>query len=387
MPSCPAHQRHISRHIRPHWRREADRWLPSRVTTESELPPPPHGSFASDNFAGVCPEVLAALTAANEGPAMAYGEDPWTRRAEGALRDLFDAPVESLLCWGGTGANVVGLATLLQPWQAVISAASAHIVTDECGAPARFTGATVVPVPHDDGKIGPDAVAPYLQWLGSEHHPQPAVVSLSQATEMGTLYTVDEIAALCDHAHAHGLLVHLDGARIANALAATGGDIRTMVRDTGVDVMTLGLTKDGAMHGETVVFLRPELAERAAYVRKQAGQLISKSRFVAAQVLALLDGDLWLRNAGHANALATDLATAVAAVPGVTVAAPPQVNAVFATVPATAIEPLQQWSFFWEWDLTVSLVRWMTSFATTPDDVARFTAGVRAIVGAHLDAP
>jgi threonine aldolase len=355
------------------------------VTIETApLPEPPAGSFASDNAAGVCPEVLEALAAANTGPALAYGNDPWTRRAEAALRDLFDAPVESLLCWGGTGANVVGLATLLQPWQAVITAASAHIVTDECGAPARFTGATIVPVPHDDGRIGPDALDPYLQWLGTEHHPQPAVVSLSQATEMGTLYTVDQIGALCDHAHRHGLLVHLDGARIANALVAAATDIPTMVRDTGVDVMTFGLTKDGAMHGETVVFLRPELAERAAYVRKQAGQLVSKSRFVAAQVVALLDGGLWLRNARHANAMAAELTAAVAEVPGVKVAAEPQVNAVFATVPANAIVPLQEWSFFWEWDLTVSLVRWMTSFATTDDDIARFVAGLRAIVARYV---
>jgi threonine aldolase len=201
---------------------------------------------------------------------------------------------------------------------------------------------------------------------------------------MGTLYTVDQIGALCDHAHANGLLVHLDGARIANALVATGTDIPTMVRDTGVDVMTFGLTKDGAMYGEVVVFLRPELAERTAYVRKQAGQLISKSRFVAAQVLALLDGDLWLRNARHANAMAASLVQAVADVPGVKVAAPPEVNAVFATVPAEALVPLQEWSFFWEWDLTVSLVRWMTSFATTDEDIARFVAGLRAIVARHI---
>jgi threonine aldolase len=353
-----------------------------------DLPAAPEGSFASDNAAGVHPAVMAAIAAANAGPALAYGDDPWTRRAGGALRDLFGAPVESLLCWGGTGANVVGLATLLQPWQAVITPASAHIVTDECGAPARFTGATLLPVAHDDGKLAPEALDPYLHWLGDEHHPQPAVVSLSQSTELGTLYTVDEIAALCDHAHAHGLLVHLDGARIANALAAAGAaggtGIRAMVRDTGVDVMTLGLTKDGAMYGETVVFLRPELAERAAFVRKQAGQLVSKSRFVAAQLLALLDGDLWLRNARHANAMAGELVAAVAGIPGVTVATPPQVNAVFATVPATAIVPLQRWSFFWEWDLTVSLVRWMTSFATTSEDIARFAAGVRTIVADHL---
>jgi threonine aldolase len=352
------------------------------VTTE--LPPPPEGSFASDNSAGVSPEVMEAIVAANAGPALAYGDDPWTRRAEAVLRDLFDAPVESFLCWGGTGANVVGLATLLQPWQAVVSAASAHIVTDECGAPARFTGASLVPVDHVDGKIVREALDPFLHWLGDEHHPQPAVLSLSQATEMGTLYTVDEMAALCDHAHAHGLLVHLDGARIANALAATGVDIGTMVRDAGVDVMTFGLTKNGAMYGETVVFLRAELAERARFVRKQAGQLVSKSRFVAAQMLALLEGDLWLRNAAHANAMGAELAKAVADIPGVEVAAPSQINQVFATVPATAIVPLQQWSFFWEWDLSVSLVRWMTSFATTPDDVTRFVDGVRTIVADHV---
>jgi len=327
---------------------------------------------------------MDALAAANEGAALAYGDDDWTRRAEAALRDAFDAPVESLLCWGGTGANVVGLATVLQPWQAVITTDSAHIVVDECGAPARFTGATVVPVPHDEGKLTPDSLDPYLQWLGSEHHPQPAVVSITQATEMGTLYSVDEIAAVCDHAHAHGLVVHLDGARIANALVATGTDLATMVRDTGVDLMTLGLTKDGAMYGETVVFLRPELATHAAFVRKQAGQLPSKSRFIAAQVLALLEDDLWLRNARHANDMAGALAAAVGDIPGVTLAGPPAVNSVFATVPAAAIEPLQAWSFFWEWDLTVSLVRWMTSFATTGDDVARFAAGVRAIVADHL---
>ncbi len=350
----------------------------------AHLPPPPDGSFASDNAAGVSPEVLDALVAANTGPALAYGDDDWTRRAESAFRDLFDAPVESIFCWGGTGANVVGLATVLQPWQAVLATDTAHIVVDECGAPARFTGSTIAPIPHRDGKLEPDALAPYLHWLGSEHHPQPAVVSISQATEMGTLYSVEELGVLCDAAHSAGLLVHLDGARIANAVDALGVDVRTMVRDTGVDLMTFGLTKDGAMYGETVVFLRPELAARAPFVRKQAGQLSSKTRFIAAQVLALLDDDLWLRNAAHANAMADLLARAVADIPGVDLLAPPAVNAVFGAVPAASIAPLQEWSFFWEWDLEASLVRWMTSFATTEQDVERFVAGVRAIVAAHL---
>jgi threonine aldolase len=353
------------------------------VTTDHLIPP--EGSFASDNAAGVSPAVLDALAAANHGPALAYGDDDWTRRAEAALRDRFDAPVESLFCWGGTGANVVGLATVLQPWQAVVCADSAHLVVDECGAPVRFTGSSLVPVPTDDGKLAADAIDPYLQWLGSEHHPQPAVVSITQATELGTVYSVDEIAALCDHAHAHGLLVHVDGARIANAVVAADTDLTTMVTRTGVDLMTFGLTKDGAMYGETVVFLRPELAARAAFVRKQAGQLSSKSRFIAAQVLALLEDDRWLANARHANTMARGLAAAVGDIPGVTIAGPPAVNSVFATVPASSIEPLQAWSFFWEWDLTVSLVRWMTSFATTDEDITRFAAGVRAIVAEHLE--
>ena len=197
------------------------------------LPTPPLNSFASDNAAGVSPEVLDAMVAANTGPALAYGDDPWTAKAEAAIRDLFDAPVETLLCWGGTGANVVGLATVLQPWQSVIAPDTAHIVVDECGAPARFTGSTITPVPHDDGKLRPDALAPFVEWLGSEHHPQPAVVSISQATEMGTVYSVDEIAELCDAAHRHGMLVHLDGARIANAVVATGSDVPRLVRDPG----------------------------------------------------------------------------------------------------------------------------------------------------------
>ena len=355
---------------------------------DGALPPPPDGSFASDNAAGVSPEVMDALARANVGAALAYGDDDWTRRAQAAISEVFDAPVRSYFCWGGTGANVVGLASVLRPWQAVVCADSAHIVVDECGAPARFTGSTIAPVATDDGKLAPAHLEPFLQWQGSEHHPQPAVVSITQSTEMGTLYSVDEIGELCDAAHAAGMLVHLDGARIANALVATGADLSTMIRDTGVDLMTLGLTKNGAMFGETVVFVTPSrdgqpLDGETRFVRKQAGQLISKSRFVAAQVLALLTDDLWIRNATHANDMAIRLAEAVRDVPGVRMAGEPAVNSVFAHVPASAIPALQEWSFFWEWDLTIDLVRWMTSFATTAEDVERFVDGVRAVVARH----
>ncbi len=353
-----------------------------------DLPPTPEGSFASDNAAGVAPAVMEALVAANEGPALAYGQDPWTDAAVGALRDLVGVPgAEVLLCWGGTGANVVGLGTVVAPWQSVLCVDSAHIVVDECGAPARFTGATITTVPEAEGKLVPDALAPYLHWLGTEHHPQPGVVSISQATEMGTVYSLDEIGALTEVAHGHGLVVHLDGARIANALVAAGTDLATMVRDTGVDVLTFGLTKDGAMYGEAVLVLRPELAGPARFVRKQAGQLPSKTRFVAAQITALLEDDRWLDHARHANSMATRLVARTGGIPGVSVARTPEVNSVFATLPAAAVAPLQDWSFFWPWDPERSQVRWMTGFATTDEDVARFAAGVEAIVTPLAEAP
>lgn len=345
-------------------------------------PPAPVHSFASDNAAGGCDEVIEALAAANVGTALAYGDDPWTRRAHDELRECFGAPVESLFCWGGTGANIVGLATLVQPWQAVLTVDTAHIVVDEAGGPVRFSGASVTTVPHVDGKLLPEAVEPYLEWLGVEHHPQPRLVHVSQVTEMGTVYTVDELAALAELCHAHGLLLYVDGARIANALVAASSTLPEMIRDTGVDAMTFGMTKNGALFGEVVVFLRPELAGPARHVRKQAGQLVSKSRYVAAQVSALLAGDRWLAHAAHANAMAERLHGAVSGVPGVEVPRRPDANAVFARIPWERLDDLVDWSFFWPWDPGDSLVRWMTSWATTEDDVATFATGVARILAA-----
>lgn len=342
------------------------------------MPEPPAVSFASDNAAGVAPAVLDAIVAANTPGALAYGMDRWTGRLEAAMRDLFGAPVETLVCWGGTGANVVGLGAVLKPWEAVLCTDAAHIYVDAGGAVSRFTGAMVVPVATDDGKLTPDALAAHAGWVGVEHHPQIGAVSLSQVSEAGTVYTVDEIAAVCDGAHGLGVRVHVDGARIANAVAASGTDVVAMLGDTGVDVMTFGVTKNGAMFGEVVVFLRPELAAGAAYVRKQAAQLPSKARFVSAQVLALLDGDLWLANAAHANAMAARLADAVRDVAGVELVREPAANAVFARLRRDAIARLQDWSFFWTWDDAAGVVRWMTSFATTDADVDAFAAGVRA---------
>lgn len=346
--------------------------------------PPPACSFASDNTSGAHPAVLEALVAASDGPATAYGDDPWTARATERIREVFDADAEVLFTFGGTGANVVGLGTVLRPWEAVICPASAHIVTDECGAPEHMAGIKLLPVGCPDGKLDPVEIGPLLQFRGDEHHIQPRVVSVSQSTELGTLYTADELAAVAEAAHGHGLLLHVDGARIANAVAALGGDPVATVRDVGVDVLSFGGTKNGLVYGEAVVFFDRSLAESARFVRKQSAQLPSKMRFVAAQFDALLAEDRWLASAGHANAMAAHLTERVAAIGGVTLSQAPAVNAVFARLPAPAVEALEAWSFFYRWDDTPHPggpeVRWMTHLETSTEDVGRFVAGVAAAV-------
>jgi threonine aldolase len=339
--------------------------------------PPPDRSFASDNAAGVHPDVMAALQAANAGHALAYGADAWTARTVDRFRELFGRDVDVFLTFGGTGANIVGLQCLLAPWQAVICPESSHINVDECGSPERFTGSKLVAVPTSDGKLRPEQVTDRLHGLGDEHHVQPHVVSITQSTESGTLYSAAEIAALADAAHAHGLLLHLDGARIGNATAALGGDVRSFTVDAGVDVLTFGGAKAGTMYGEAVVFLTPGLAGGAKFVRKQAAQLPSKMRYVAAQFEALLTDELWIRNGRHSNAMAQALAERVEAIDGVKLSRRPEVNSVFASLPRPAIDALQAWSFFWDWDVAADEVRWMTSYDTTVEDLDRFAAGVR----------
>jgi threonine aldolase len=321
---------------------------------------------------------MEALARANHGHALAYGADPWTERAVGAIRELFGHGVEVAFTWGGTGANVVGLQCLLAPYQAVICPATAHIAVDECGAPERFTGCKLIDVPTDDGKLTPAHVLDQLHGLGDEHHVQPRVVSITQSTELGTLYSADEIGALADVAHGHGMTVHMDGARIANAAVALGMDVRSFTVDVGVDVISFGGTKNGMMYGEAVVYLDAALARSAPYLRKQVTQLPSKMRFISAQFTALLTDDLWLRSAAQANAMAGRLYERVHDVAGVELGAPPAVNSLFPRLPKDAIERLRAWSFFYDWDPAAQQVRWMTSFDTTEDDVERFAAGVRA---------
>lgn len=341
---------------------------------------PPRTSFASDNTATMHPRVADAIVAANSGAAVAYGEDPWTDQARDAFAGMFGPDVATYFTFGGTGANIVGLQPLLRPYEAVICPESAHINVDECGAPERFLGAKLLDVPTEDGKLRPEHITKYVGDIGMVHHIQPKVVALTQSTEMGTVYSPAEIAALAEVAHRHDMYVHMDGARFANAVAALGCSPRETANDVGVDVLTFGGTKAGLGYGEAVVVFRPELAEPTMYAQKQAAQLPSKMRFVAAQFLALLDDDLWINLARHANAMATALARQAGAIAGVDVTHDPEVNAVFARIPDGAYEPLADWSFFWPWDPSTNLVRWMTNFETTQADIDTFVRGIETVI-------
>lgn len=344
-----------------------------------ELPPAPACAFASDNAAGAHPTVLEALVRANAGHTLAYGSDPWTAETEARFRELFGQRTSSLLVWNGTGANVMALASMIRPADTILCSNWAHIAVDETGAPERVLGTKLTTLSAPDGKLVPEQLLELEHLIGVQHHAQPGVLSITQSTELGTLYTADEISALCDTAHRMGMTVHLDGARIANATAALGGTIealRSFTVDAGVDVLSFGGTKAGLAFGEAVVFLNPELAQRAMFIRKQVTQLPSKMRFIAAQFNALLHDDLWIRLAQHANDLSTRLYQATFGLPGLAYDAAPQVNSVFPVLPAHVIEPLQQWCFFWPWDMSRHQVRWMTAWDTTADDVDRFAAGV-----------
>ncbi|MFM8483552.1 MAG: threonine aldolase family protein [Actinomycetota bacterium] len=338
---------------------------------------PPERFFASDNNAGVHPAVMEALQAANRGHAVAYWDDPWTAHLETMFDELFGRRTRTLLVWNGTGANVLALSTVLRPAGAVVCSDVAHINVDETGAPEKFLGAKLIDLPSSDGRITPDQVRATAADLGVVHHVQPCVLSITQSTEWGTLYAPDQIGALCEAAHGSGMKVHLDGARIANATVALGGGIETLrsfTVDAGVDMVSFGGTKNGMMYGEAVISLDPDLAPAAAYVRKQLTQLPSKVRYIAAQFEALLTDELWLRNAGHANAMAERLHAAVSPLVSV---APPVVTSLFPVLPRSVAEVLRAWSFFYDWDARRQQVRWMTAWDTTDADIDVFVAGLQ----------
>ena len=342
-------------------------------------------SFASDNWAGIHPDVLAEIVAANEGHAPSYGADPLTERADRLFHGHFGEEAEVYLTFNGTGANVVGLQALLRPFEAVICASSAHINVDECGAPEHLIGCKLIGVETDQGKLTPDLVERAATGVGDEHHVQPKVVSITQATEVGTSYSVEEVATLAEWVHERGMRLHLDGARLANAAAFLGVELGAFGAGAGVDVLSFGGTKNGAMGAEAVVLFRPDEATALPFIRKQSMQLASKMRFVAAQFVALLSDDLWKRNARHANQMAVRLAGHVADIHGVEVVHPVEANAVFAALPGGVARELQREFPFHVWDESTGVVRWMCAFDTSEEDVNRFAEAVsKAMDGAPL---
>jgi len=328
--------------------------------------------FGSDNHAGVHPEVLASIVSANEGHAHAYGADPWTEAATADIQALVGFDTQIAFVWNGTGGNVVGLAASCRTWEAVICADTAHINCDECAAPEHIAGVKLVPVATPDGKLTPELVEPYLTGFGFEHSAQPRVISVSQASELGTLYTADDLRALAEVAHCHGMVLHVDGARIANAAVGLGCSLASITADAGVDVLTLGGTKNGMLAGEAVVLFGDAQTDDLPYMRKQSAQLASKMRFVSAQFSAMYGTDLWQRCASHANAMATRLADG-AKERGVRIAHPVLANEVFALLPNERTAELAARFHFYTWTADAepghSLVRWVTSWDTQVDEV------------------
>ncbi|WP_035253875.1 low specificity L-threonine aldolase [Agrococcus lahaulensis] len=343
--------------------------------------------FASDNYSGVHPEVLDAIAAANGGHQTAYGADAFTARLQEVVREHFGEAAEAFPVFNGTGANVLALQALLPRWGAVVSAKTAHINVDEGGAPERVGGIKLLTVPTPDGKLTPELIDLEAWGWGDEHRAQPLAVSITQSTELGTLYTADEIRAIADHVHARGMLLHMDGARLANAAVALDTPLRAFTTDAGVDILSLGGTKNGAMGAEAVVVLSARASEQRVgealvYLRKLNMQLASKMRFISAQLVALYDGDLWRRNAEHANAMAARLRAAVEDVPGVSFAYPTQSNGVFARLPEGVADRVRERFFFYDWDRAAREVRWMCTWDTTEDDVDALARAVREAAGA-----
>ena len=342
----------------------------------------PSRSFASDNNAGIHPDVLQAIAEANHGHVVGYGDDPYTQAAVEHFERHFGKDVAVFFVFNGTAANCLSLKALTNSFEAVLCPESAHIYVDECGAPEKFTGCKLLPIATSEGKLTIESVERACHGIGDQHHVQPRVISITQATEVGTVYKPDEIRSLASFARERSMFLHVDGARIANAAAFLGMTLRESTRDLGVDVLSFGATKNGGMGAEAVVFFDPKPAEDFKFYRKQGMQLASKMRFSSAQFEALLAGDLWLRNAQHSNRMAQILRRELSKIPQVRIAYAVESNGVFATIPRQAIAQLQKRYFFYMWNEEQALVRWMCSWDTTEDDVMEFSEYVRETVNA-----
>lgn len=328
--------------------------------------------FASDNNAGVHPDILQAIIECNKGHTIGYGDDPYTEKAIEKIKHVFDRDADVYFVYGGTGANVLSLNAISRSHQAVFCCESAHIYVDECGAPEKFTGSKLIPLTSTDGKIRIEQIIPHLHSIGFPHHVQPGIISISQPTEYGTVYTVEEIHALSYFAHQNRMLLHMDGARLANAAVALDCDFKATSSDAGVDALSFGGTKNGMMFGEAVIFFDPELSIDFKYIRKQGMQLHSKMRFIAAQFIALLSNDLWHNNASHANAMAKIMEEKLKPIEQIKITQLVETNAIFAIIPGEFIKSLQDEYFFYVWNEEANEIRWMTSYDTEESDINDF---------------
>jgi len=328
--------------------------------------------FASDNNSGVHPEILKAIIEANQGHTVAYGDDIYTQRAKQKFYEHFGNDIDIYFVFIGTAANVLGLNAATRSWNAIICAETAHINVDECGAPEKFNGFKLLSIETPNGKLTVDLIKKHMHGFGFEHHSQPKVISITQATEMGTVYTKEEIMALADFAHKNNMYLHMDGARIANAAVTLNMQFKEFTKDAGVDILSFGGTKNGMMYGEAILFLNKQLGQDFKYVRKQGMQLASKMRFISAQFERYLTNNLWNESASHANRMAKLLASKVQEIPQIKITQKVEANGVFAIVPKEIIEDLKKEYFFYDWDESKNEVRWMCSFDTTEEDIFNF---------------
>ena len=339
-------------------------------------------TFASDNYSGVHPAIIEALNEANLGHASSYGADEHTTKAIQKFREHLGQHVEVFFAYNGTAANVLGLSTLTQSFNAILCSELSHIHVDESTAPEKFTGCRQITIPTTDGKIYPRDIENKIQRIDDQHHPQAKVISISQSTEYGTVYTLTEIAAIAEVAKKHGLYFHMDGSRISNAAVSLNKDFRAFTGDLGVDVLSFGGTKNGMMFAEAVVFFRPELAQHFKFIRKQGMQLHSKMRFISAQLNAFVSNDLWKKDASHANRMAKLLAEELKNIPEVRITQPVDANGVFVTIPPAIVPSLQEDQFFYIWTEKISEARLMCSFDTEEDDVKRFATKLKRLLRA-----
>ncbi|MCC8154869.1 MAG: low specificity L-threonine aldolase [Tannerellaceae bacterium] len=336
-------------------------------------------SFASDNNSGVHPSVIEAILKANRDHAVGYGDDPWTAQATQKIKEIFGQEAEPFFLFNGTGANSVALQAITRSFNSIICTTTAHIYVDECGAPARMTGCTVTPIESPDGKLTPELIRPHLQHFGVCHHPQPKAVYISQVSELGTVYTIEEVRAIADLIHQYGMYLHMDGARLANACVYLNCSMKELTTDAGVDILSFGGTKNGMMMGEAVISFRPELTENLPYFRKQSAQLASKQRYLSAQFLPYLEKEVWHGNATNANRKAADIVKILKQYPQIQFTQKAESNQLFFTMPKEAAGQLSKEYFFYYWNEAITEVRLVTSWDTTEEDIQALDKSLKRI--------